>query len=242
MIPQAEAWNAAHWAETTMGAELVAIYTTLANKAPGGYGLGNPQGLTDADDINARHGNGCYSWGRIVPKNVPPLLRTERNYMYMLEFGDSAGFTQIMGCYIETNPGLICRQAFAKSGGVQFAEWEWVNPRMELGTEYRTTERYLGKPVYCTLIDCGAVPDVNTNKTIGFSCPGISRIISWTGNVDIGGNTFALPYHEIGRKVNNASIYVFVNYTGITLRTDDQWFAANGGTAQCTIWYTKTAD
>lgn len=32
-IPQAEAWNAAHWVETTMGAELVAIYTTLANKA-----------------------------------------------------------------------------------------------------------------------------------------------------------------------------------------------------------------
>lgn len=32
-IPQAEAWNADHWTETTIGAELVAIYTTLANKA-----------------------------------------------------------------------------------------------------------------------------------------------------------------------------------------------------------------
>lgn len=140
------------------------------------------------------------------------------------------------------NKYLHCRRLVYIDTATQNNPWEWINPPMELGTEYRTTERYLGKPVYCKLIDCGAVPDVNTNKTIGFSCPGISRIISWTGNVDIGGNTFALPYHEIGRKVNNASIYVFVNYTGITLRTDDQWFAENGGTAQCTIWYTKTVN
>ena len=39
-ILQAEAWNAAHWTATTVGAELVAIYTTLANKAPGGFGWG----------------------------------------------------------------------------------------------------------------------------------------------------------------------------------------------------------
>ena len=128
------------------------------------------------------------------------------------------------------------------NGDGKWGPWEWLNPPMELGVEYRTTERHLGKPVYCKLIDFGAVPAVNTNKTVDFAGLGISRIISWTGNADIGGSTFALPYHEIGRKVNNASIYVFVNYTGITLRTDDQWFAENGGTAQCTIWYTKTAD
>ena len=75
---------------------------------------------------------------------------------------------------------------------------------MDLGVEYRTTERYLGKPVYRKLIDCGAVPDANTNKTVDFAGLGISRIISWTGNVDVGGSTFALPYHEIGREVNNA--------------------------------------
>lgn len=113
---------------------------------------------------------------------------------------------------------------------------------MSLGTEYRTTERYLGKPVYCKLIDCGAVPTTDTNKTIGFSCPDISRIISWTGNVDVGGNTFAIPYHEIGREAGNGNLYAFVNYSGITLRADIPWFASTGGTAQCTIWYTKGTD
>lgn len=33
-ISAAEDWTAGHWTETTMGAELVSIYTTLANKAP----------------------------------------------------------------------------------------------------------------------------------------------------------------------------------------------------------------
>ena len=33
-ITEAEAWTVAHWTETTVGAELIAIYTALQNKAP----------------------------------------------------------------------------------------------------------------------------------------------------------------------------------------------------------------
>ena len=46
-IPQAEAWNAAHWTATTMGAELVAIYTTLANKANSTHAAKHAKGGTD---------------------------------------------------------------------------------------------------------------------------------------------------------------------------------------------------
>ena len=49
-----------------------------------------------------------------------------------------------------------------------WGEWEWINPPMELGVEYRTTERWQGKPVYTKLVDCGALPD-NSPKTIGFA-------------------------------------------------------------------------
>lgn len=121
----------------------------IANSAPGGFGLGKPQQLTADDDINARHGNGVYAWGSIVPKNVPPLLRTEKNYMYMCEFGDSSGFTQIMGCVLDTSPGLIQRQVFYAGGGnLKFDEWEWVNPPMLNDVDYATIERYKGKPVH----------------------------------------------------------------------------------------------
>lgn len=44
---------------------------------------------------------------------------------------------------------------------------EWVNPPMQLGVEYRTTERYLGKPVYVKAVECGGVP-VNSTKVVSF--------------------------------------------------------------------------
>lgn len=45
---------------------------------------------------------------------------------------------------------------------------EWLNPPMEMNVEYRTTERYLGKPVYVQMFDYGAVPTTitSTSKTI----------------------------------------------------------------------------
>jgi hypothetical protein len=55
-------------------------------------------------------------------------------------------------------------------------EWEWENPPMVPGVEYRTTERYNGKPVYIKEISCGSV-----------SATGITRIpceISWGNVVD----------------------------------------------------------
>ena len=36
-----------------------------------------------------------------------------------------------------------------------WAEWEWVNPPMVMGVEYRTTERYCGKAVYTAVIGGG---------------------------------------------------------------------------------------
>lgn len=38
---------------------------------------------------------------------------------------------------------------------------------MNLGTEYRTTERYLGKPVYVKAVDFGSLPN-NTIKIVTF--------------------------------------------------------------------------
>ena len=38
-------------------------------------------------------------------------------------------------------------------------EWEIVNPPMVVGEEYRTTERYMGKPVYTKLIFCDTLPN-----------------------------------------------------------------------------------
>ena len=47
------------------------------------------------------------------------------------------------------------RQTIITNGVV--GEWEWVNPPMALGVEYRTTERYMGKPVYAKCVNYGYI-------------------------------------------------------------------------------------
>lgn len=43
-----------------------------------------------------------------------------------------------------------------------WSPWEWVNPPMEIGVEYRTTERWQGKPVYYKVVDFGGLPNETT--------------------------------------------------------------------------------
>lgn len=40
-----------------------------------------------------------------------------------------------------------------------FSEWEWENPPLLNGVEYRTSERYNGKPVYIKKLDMGLLAD-----------------------------------------------------------------------------------
>lgn len=46
-----------------------------------------------------------------------------------------------------------------------WGEWEWVNPPMVLGVEYRTTERWQGKAVYTKLTNCGGLGSSTTSIT-----------------------------------------------------------------------------
>ena len=267
-ILQAEAWNAAHWTATTVGAELVAIYTTLANKdatphaaqhakggsdpitpesigaAPGGFGLGLVSApLVDGDDVNEHHGNGSYAWGSIKPKNAPTLLRSNGDYQYMLEFGTDEGFTQIVGCYIEKTPGLICRQAFAKSGGVQFAEWEWINPPMKLGVEYRTVERFQGKPVYVKTINMGNLPG-NAVKQANFQSNNVvDKIVSVTGQcTSDSGVGISMPYHTGAGPNLETVIYIGAATIGKTQIVTFLRDYSGYKDASITVKYTKLAD
>lgn len=43
-----------------------------------------------------------------------------------------------------------------------WSPWEAVNPPMEVSVEYRTTERYMGKPVYVKAVNIGALPNATT--------------------------------------------------------------------------------
>lgn len=57
---------------------------------------------------------------------------------------------------------------------------EWVNPPMAIGVEYRTIERYSGKPVYAQIVNFGTLPNVST-KRLNHNIQNISSAIAVYG-------------------------------------------------------------
>lgn len=98
---------------------------------------------------------------------------------------------------------------------------EWFNPPMVAGVEYRTTERWNGKPVYTMMANIGALPN-NTGKTTdGGPLPmGITPISAY--GIGLNGKTGAvIPSRHIYLSVYGewGTVYVntdsdYSNYTG----------------------------
>lgn len=120
----------------------------------------------------------------------------------------------------------------AKTAGV-WQPWEWDNPPMQTGVEYRTTERFWERPVYYKIVDCGQIAD---NKQVEHGIANMRDCISFQG---LRGS---LPMPSISN--NNLSdpwsYYVAdVSRTKITLACGT---SAAGGNCHVMLKYTKTTD
>ena len=158
-ILSAEPWTEAHWTETNIAAELVAIYTALSNKAPGGYGLGTA--ATNIPDLNDATKNGWYmngAGGEAVhaPDNVPGWLVLVCAYADEIVFQTAYRYGSA--------EGLISarRSHHYLFGGWQ--PWEWITPQMVPGIEYRTVKRDHDKVVYEKTVQTGALPAGGTKS------------------------------------------------------------------------------
>ena len=98
------------------------------------------------------------------------------------EIDDGIGFesTDYPGCYYRLVNGVM----------------EWLNPPMVLGTEYRTTERIGGSPVYKKLAKLGSMPS-NTTEDFPFTDDKNARCFEVCAQVGYfvyaGGWRFTLP-------------------------------------------------
>lgn len=115
-----------------------------------------------------------------------------------------------------------------------WSPWEYQNPLMSLGVEYRTTERHLGKPVYVMAVDFGALPNT-TSKTL-WSTPtaNVNKIIDYGGE----GAGYALPYDGTNY-IKLTCALTGSNVVSVTVTTGTNYSSSNA-----TIWfkYTKTTD
>ena len=112
------------------------------------------------------------------------------------------------------------------------AEFEWDNPPMELGVEYRTTERYLGKPVYVKLIDLGNLKNAGETEKI-YCGSGANCVKFEVTAVDSVGHLRMLPFITTSGELRTTMRCT--QYKVIVKTFSD----LSGYTAKAKVWYTK---
>ena len=124
---------------------------------------GNAKWLTEADDVNAISESGWYAWDSPhTPKNAINLA-----YSTIMRVDAQNAVVNVKTIYgVAENLLGAAIVARNMTYGSHISDWEYENPPMTFGVEYRSTARYLGKPVYCMVVDCGTVPAVGSSKTI----------------------------------------------------------------------------
>lgn len=113
----------------------------------------------------------------------------------------------------------------APSGETLEALADWLNPPMQLGVEYRTAERYNGKPVFVMAVDGGAFPD-NSLKAMEIQIPDTSgqvKMIRCYGVLDNGTQIPGL----FGESVFDAS-----NYLGLFTQNGNGKFTISVGSGR----------
>lgn len=110
--------------------------------APAGYGLGE---RVFTEDFNTCLANGWY-FGNAATANPPANFTTNCACFVVARTA-----TQIYQYFFYPSNGCVM-QRYTKDGGATWVE-EWINPPMEPGVEYRTTERWAGKAVYTKLVN-----------------------------------------------------------------------------------------
>lgn len=204
------------------------------SQATKGFGLGNAVGYVLLDANTAVYG-GFYYWGPTA-LNVPFPYGAMIVIPRSVSSSNKPSLTQIASQetsgMLETHAILAVRKA-SDNGDGSWGEWEYINPPMESGIEYRTTERFWGRPVYYKIIDCGQIAD---NKQVEHGVANMRDCIFCQG---LRG---AMPMPSISNNdlSDPWSYYVAdVNRTKITLACGT---TAAGGNCHVILKYTKTTD
>lgn len=187
------------------------------NLAPGGFGLGtsNPRHIDDAN--NALESGWYYLDASTL--NGPESAEYS-NVMLVLTRNSNPQTVQVS--FNVTDLAFELRRVC--TNGV-WSPWEWVNPPMQLGVEYRTTERYSNKPVFVMAVDGGVFPD-SSSKTIDVQIPDTSGRVKMLDCYGVLDNGTQIP-GLFGESVFNAS-----NYLGLFTQNGNGKFTISVGSGR----------
>lgn len=115
-----------------------------------------------------------------------------------------------------------------------WGEWEWENPPLYMGTEYRTTERWESKPVYIKYISLGQSPaSANSTMTVNIGIDS-QKIVRYQVLGSSGSATIGVPYVGTGPAAGmNANVTFTGTNVNICVSTGD----FNGYHMRLILWY-----
>lgn len=138
-----------------------------------------------------------------------------------------------IGSYNKNRQGfrMVKRKLYSDDPAGQWDPLEYINPEMELGVEYRTTERYLGKPVYVQAVNFGTFPNANT-KSVTWAAPGVVLAVLSVEATSSTGAPIGLGASLSGTEITATTTTLYIKSSGD--------YADN--TAVFRVKYTKTTD
>ena len=235
------------------GEEISALLKKAGSAAPGGFGFGERLTEIRTESADVSYETFCSrvdEFAESLPNLTAALVIAYPPAIYGLSGLSLAVIVKSSADYIVLRNlawadwrGYGWQMIRCKTSQQTPSSWlpfEWSNPPLQIGVEYRTVERYLGKPVYAKAVSLGAGPDSNTKKTVQHGIGNMSHIVDYGGEMYLStgsSNPISLP----GVSVVSDETYSFgVSYsrfiwtaqaTALTTYTGIGW-----------IKYTKTTD
>lgn len=209
--------------------------------APSGFGLGtdNPPILNTIDSVDAFTNSG---WATVRLTDGNFVANISANGTLFCSAGFAYKLQSFVFWYAFYGGYVEFRRIWYEN---TWKEWEWVKPPLFWGQEYKTTERYNGKPVYTKL--CGpahaiCVPATPMSVVLNFGLKNpesILECICITGKYENG---------IIVQQINNVSFLhsdpLYIKRTGMDpnyVRLEFMGFDGDYG-YMAKIKYTKTTD
>lgn len=132
----------------------------------------------------------------------------------------------------------------SRSKYASWQPWEYENPPMYSAVEYRTTERWQGKPIYTKLVEYTANSNIGSSNSsfgfsVSFSTPNFKNLIRYCGTIEGAGRAIPCFYNP-----EEGGGYIginFMNHQGVAVEMNKVTLTA-GTKVVIQVWYTKTTD
>ena len=219
--------------------EAETVAAALSNKAPAGFGFGDAIQEIATTSAEESYETYCAKVDAVLdgmPDRTAKLVRAYPPAVYgnagttiSLLYKSDANYA-VLSNIGSADVGLCGWRMFklrypSSSSPAVWMPFEWENPPMKIGVEYRTTERYDGKPVFVMAVNGGAFPD-NSSKIIEVQIPDTSGQVKMLDCYGVLDNGTQIP-GLFGESVFDAS-----NYLGLFTQNGNGKFTISVGSGR----------